>query len=531
MSKNTGGKSWTKQQHSYAIAEVGVARERSTFMRPSRTLTAIDGAFIYPVYVDEVLPGDTFQMSAGLIGRLATPLKPFMDRLYIDVFYFFVPNRLLWQNWKKFQGEKRDPGDSSTFTVPQIEIAGGAGGNTLADYMGIPIQATTFKVNAMPFRAYNLIYNEFFRDTNLQDSVVTTMTDADSMEADYVLLKRGKRKDYITSCLPWPQRPGVGVTPGIISGTVPVTSTGMGGPKWKMDGVKDRLLEAINTAGTVGVTGPAVDIGDGLTWDEDAGQTGLEAVLDTAQANTINQLRQSIAIQQLLELDARGGARYTEQLKARFGVTSPDHRLQRPEYLGGGHVNINVTSVPATNSEGSTNQGDLAGYGVAQGNAGGFTKSFTEHGIILGLVNLRADYTYFEGVPRFWSRQTRYDYYEPALAHLGEQAVLNQEVFVSNDANDVLVFGYQERFSEYKYGNSMVTSVMRPNNTVPLDVWHLAEEFGSLPTLNATFIEENPPIDRVTIVGSQPNLILDMYFQNRCTRVMPVFNTPGLQRL
>ncbi len=526
--KNTAGKSWTKSQHSYAVGEVGIARERSTFMRPSRTLTGIDGGVIYPVLIDEVLPGDTFQVSAGLIGRLATPFKPFMDHLYIDTFYFFVPNRLVWDNWQKFQGEQAKPGDSITFTVPQISIAvtPSLGGGTLADYMGIPIQANAYKVNALPFRMYNLIWAEFFRDQNLQDSPVLDKGDADSTEADHVLLKRGKRKDYLTGCLPWPQKPGVGVTPGIISGTVPVTATTAGVPSWLVGG-DIRTLGGTASAQTV-LWNANLGLTDATAkWSD----TALEADLDTAQANTINQLRQSIAIQQLLELDARGGTRYVEQLKARFGVTSPDFRLQRPEYLGGGHVTINVTTVPATNDSANVDLGELAGYGVAQGNAGGFTHSFTEHGFVIGLVSMRADYTYFEGLPRFWRRQTRYDFYEPALAHLGEQAVLNSEIFISNDANDDLVFGYQERFSEYKYGNSMVTSVMRPNNEFPLGVWHLAEEFGTLPTLNAAFIEENPPIDRVTIVGDEPNVILDMYFQNRCTRVMPVFNTPGLKRL
>ncbi len=527
-SKGTAGKSWTKQQHSYAVGEVGISRERSTFMRPSRTLTGIDAGFIYPVLVDEVLPGDTFQVSAGLLGRLSTPIRtPIMDRIYLDTFFFFVPNRLVWENWQRFQGEKDDPGDVTTYSIPQMEIAGGdINNNNLADYMGIPVRVVNFKVNALPFRGYSLIWNEYFRDTNLQDSIVVDKDNADSTESDYVLQRRGKRKDYLTGCLPWPQRPGDGLTPGIISGTVPVVGTTVGIPSLDVGGLTAQTMGSLGSGSFMHWAGsPTSDAT--AKWNV----TGLEADLDNAQANNINQLRQSIAIQQLLELDARGGTRYKEQLKARFGVTTPDFRLQRPEYLGGGSTQVGITTVPATNQSSQIDQATLAGYGVAQGSAGGFTHSFTEHGFVFCLISMRADYTYFQGLPRFWRRETRYDFFEPALAHLGEQAVLNSEIFVSNDANDDLVFGYQERFSEYKYGNSMVTSVMRPDNEFPLDIWHLAEEFPSLPTLGSVFIEENPPIPRVLKLTDQSQVILDIYFQNRCTRVMPVFNTPGLKRL
>ena len=527
--KNSSNKGHAQRQHEYSVAEVGVSRERSTFARPSRTLTAIDAGKLYPILVDEVLPGDTFQLSAGLVGRLATPQRPFMDNLYVDTFYFFVPNRLVWENWQKFQGEKENPDDSTTYSVPQIEIQGGItmGLNRLADYMGLPTIAEDMEVNAMPFRAYNLIWNEFFRDQNLQDSVTNDKGDANSLESDHVLKRRGKRKDYLTGCLPWPQR---GETePGVISGTVPVTSTGDGIPQFNLAGGTFGLQ---NGSGVLDFSArwdgtPSSDESD-ASWSD----TKLEANLDSAQANTINQLRQSMAIQQLLELDARGGTRYKEQLKARFGVTTPDFRLQRPEYLGGGHQPINVTAVPGTNQAPATSAvGELGGYGTAYGNAGGFTHSFTEHGYVIALASVRADYTYFEGVPRHWSRETRYDYYEPALAHLGEQPVYNKEIFVSNDPLiDNAVFGYQERFSEYKYGNTMVTSILRPSAAIPIDYWHLAEKFSTLPTLGDDFIQEDPPVDRVSVLGTEPHVILDVYFQNKTTRVMPVFNTPGLTR-
>jgi len=488
---------------------------------------------IYPIIVDEVLPGDTFQLTCQIKAWLATPLKPFLDNLILSTFFFFVPNRLVWENWQKFQGEKENPDDSTSYTVPQIEISGGVSLNAdMGDYMGIPINAIDIEVNAMPFRGYNLIWNEFFRDQFLQDKVPQDKGDANSLESDHLIMHRGKRKDYLTGCLPFPQAPGDTV-PGIISGTVPVTAAGDGIPTFDLAGVTASPLKGGRTAAVQAEWVSAASSNSSAEWNE----TKLEADLDTAEANTINQLRQSIAIQQTLELDARGGLRYTEQLKARFGVTSSDQRLQRPEYLGGGSLNVSVTPVPITTQGTDTGSstdgftGQLAGFGTAQGNAGGFTHSFTEHGYVIGLVSLRSDYTYFEGVPRHWSRETRYDYYEPSLAHLGEQPVYNKEIFVSNDANDDLVWGYQERFAEYKYGNSMCTAIMRPNFIAPLSQWHLAEEFGTLPTLGDTFIQEDPPVDRVIAVTSEPHLLMDCYFTNRTTRVMPVFNTPGLTRL
>jgi len=530
-SKSTAGRGMARQQHSFAVAQTGINRERSSIDRPSRTLTAIDGAYIYPVLVDEVLPGDTFQLQMQIKGWLATPLLPFLDNLYISTFFFFVPNRLVWDNWKYFQGEKDNPGDTTTYSVPQIDILGGfdTGVNKLADYMGIPTIATTFEVNAMPFRGYNLIYNEFFRDTNLQDSVTEDKGDANSTEANHVLLKRGRRKDYLTGALPWPQRGTV--EPGIISGVVPVQTTDTSILFEDESGNESTLTHDTTVTPKITHTGvpDTFDVGEALRFGS---VTGLEANLATATANTINQLRLSVAIQHVLELDARAGTRLTEQIKARFGVTSADSRLQRPEYLGGGQVNVSMTPVPGTN-QGPDPQdvGRLGAYGMVNGSAGGFTHSFTEHGYILGLVNLRADYTYSEGVPRHWMRTTRYDYYEPSFAHLGEQAVLNREIFVSNDSNDVATWGFQERFSEYKYGNSMVTSILRPNAFTSIAQWHLGEEFQTLPTLGAAFIVDNPPIDRVISVTSEPHFILDCYFSNRTTRVMPVFNTPGLTRL
>lgn len=540
--KGGTGKSFSKSQHSFAVAQPTVSRERSTIDRPSRTLTAIDSSIIYPILVDEVLPGDTFKLTCQMKAWLATPLKPFLDNLYINTFFFFVPNRLVWNNWIYFQGQQDTPGDTTDFTVPQIDVAGGsaAGANKLADYMGIPTIATTKEVNALPFRGYNLIYQEFFRDQNLQNEVTLDKGDANSTEANHVLLRRGKRKDYITGSLPWPQKPHdvLSTLPGVISGVVPVTATGQTIRMADQSGNESELESATATvsilfSGTPDTLDTAEDLKFGTV-------TGLEADLDTAVSNTINQLRQSIAIQQLLELDARGGTRHIEQIKARFGVTSSDYRLQRPEYLGGGQINISVSPVPGTNNASGASPpgvGDLGAFGGASGNCGGFTHSFTEHGYVLGLVSARSDISYQEGIPRHWSRLTRFDYYEPALAHLGEQPVYNQEVFVSNvDVDDIgalAVWGYQERFAEYKYGNSMITSIMRSNHATPIDFWHLGERFTTAPTLNAAFIVDNTldVLDRAIVVATEPQILMDCYFTNKCTRVMPVFNTPGLTRL
>lgn len=526
---------WTQEQHKFSVAQAGVNRERSTFAMPSRTITAFDAGTLIPFYAEEILPGDTHKVSTQILGRLATPHRPFLDNIWLDTFFFFIPNRLVWENWKYFQGEKADPGDTTTYTIPQIDIAGGVttGLNKLADYFGITTQATTYEVNALPFRGYNLVYNEFFRDQNLQDSVTLDTGDANSTEANHVILPRGRRKDYLTGCLPWPQR-GDSVklnlgTRADVKGIAKQTQTYITGPL-------SAAYETGETGSTIFQDGQVILSGtdERFVVEEDPDNSGfpnIYADLTNATAATVNQLRQSIAIQQVLELDARAGTRHPEQIKARFGVTSPDARLQRPEYLGGSSQNISVTAVPVTTANATQDPGDLGGYGMAYGSVGGYTHSFTEHGWVLGIASLRADYTYFQGIPRKWARLTRYDFYEPAFAALGEQPVYNSEIYVSNDANDALVFGYQERFGEYKYGVSMVTGIMSPNAVTNLAVWHVAEKFSALPTLGATFIEENPPIDRLIQVTSEPHFLCDFYIGNQCTRVMPVFNTPGLRRL
>lgn len=535
MSKNrrtNKRKSFSRNQHSFAVSPM-VSRPRSTFSRPSRTVTAIDAGILYPVNVEEILPGDTFSVTQRNFGRLATPLKPFMDNLWLDTFVFFVPHRLVWEHWQQFQGERDSPLDDPTiYNIPEISIAGNpmAGLNKLADYMGLPTQATNNLVSSLPFRSYNLIWNEFFRDQNIQDPVVVDKDDANSTETDYVLLNRGKRKDYFTGALPWPSKGDAVDIP--IGGTAPVVSTAAGTMWLKDQDGTEREVDS-TTLGNLQLDSNPLTAGQ-MRWPTTQ-LTNLEANLNLADGVTLNTFRNAVAIARVLELDARTGTRYVEALKGRWGVTSPDFRLQRPEYISGASQNISVIPVPATTDQtlgDNKDVGDLGGYGITAGQ-NSYTHSFTEHGTLLTLVSVRSDYMYWQGTQRMWHRSTREDFYEPELAHLGEQPIYQKEIYTIGASNpdDDIVFGYQERFSEYKYGHSMCTGIMRPGALSPLSQWHLAQQFTSAPTLDENFIIEDPPIDRVIAINTEPHLLLDVFFSRNCTRVMPVFNTPGLERL
>lgn len=494
---------------------------RASFNRSSGYKTTFNGGDLVPIFVDEVVPGDTFSLRASLFGRLATPLKPIMDNLFLDTFFFFVPNRLVWDNWQRFCGEQDKPDDSTDFSVPQITDNSQFDTGDIGDYFGLPIGTGVFNCNALPFRAYNLIWNEFFRDQNLQDSVTVPKGDGPDAQNLYNLLKRGKRHDYFTSCLPWPQK-----------GPASVISLGTLAPVGALDGVSGTQVHVNNleVAGSrYGLQSPSttVDFATSVTGDD----SDLYADLSNATSITINQLRESFQIQKLLERDARGGTRYTEIIRSHFGVVSPDARLQRPEFLGGGTsaVNVNPVAQVSASSEASTPQGNLAAYGTVSGHRHGFTKSFTEHGYIIGLVNVRADLSYQQQMQRLWSRDGRFDFYWPALAHLGEQAVLNKEIHYSGTpATDDAVFGYQERFAEYRYRPSQITGKFRSIAAEPLDVWHLAQQFQNTPVLGPTFIQDQPPIDRIIAVKTEPHFLLDVYFQLRCVRPMPVYGVPGL---
>jgi hypothetical protein len=512
---------------------------RSSFDRTHGHKTTFDPGYLVPIYVDEALPGDTFNMKMTGFARLSTPLKPYMDNAYFNTFFFAVPNRLVWDNWQKFNGEQESPGDSTDYLVPQV-VAPATNGwvvnEDLSDYFGLPCGVPNISVSALWHRAYNLIYNEWFRDENLDDPAPVNKGDGPDDNLDYIIRKRGKRHDYFTSCLPWPQK-GESVSiplgqfaplAGDPANPFPTFQPGNTmGPGHSLNIYKDDSGGAGNFASYVRFDNSAYNTQADLYWDNPA----LVADLSNATSATINELRQAFQIQKLYERDARGGTRYTEIIRSHFGVVSPDARLQRPEYLGGGQSPINITQVPQTGGSGAnvdTPQGNLAAFGTSLMHNHGFKKSFTEHCIIIGLVCVRADLTYQRGINRMFSRRGRFDFYWPALSHIGEQAVLSQELYCDGSSGDTEVFGYQERYAEYRYKPSMITGEFRSNFAQSLDYWHLSQDFASRPLLNGAFIQEDPPFDRVVAVPSEPKFIADFYFQLRCARPMPVYGVPGL---
>lgn len=542
--------------------------QRSAFNRSSGYKTTFNEGYLIPFYCDEILPGDTFKLKHSILARLMTPIVPFMDNVFLETFFFFVPYRLVWENWQKFCGERENPEDSTDFLVPVLTAPeNGFSNMSIFDYFGLPTHIAGFKFNSLPFRAYNLIWNEWFRDENLQDSVTVAKGDEDSL-ANYTLLKRGKRHDYFTSCLPWPQKGEAVNIP--LSGEISADSTfndlklPHGFPRegttntygyFRIGGTDDTGYKsiALDTTKLEGsdvypfrITSPGSSSTDvGLAVFDDnvritpsfAADLASKLHVTAGDSISVNDLRMAFQVQRMLEKDARGGTRYTELLRQHFSVISPDARLQRPEYLGGSSTKLNVDPVAQTSqtSSDTTPQGNLAAFGYFADHKSIFNRSFVEHGIIIGLLNVRADLTYQQGLERFWSRQTRYDFYWPSLAHLGEQAVLNKEIYtqgpsvLDTDGNvvDEKVFGYQERFAEYRYKNSLITGKLRSNDSQTLDFWHLSQNFANLPTLSSDFIEDNPPIDRVVAVQDEPHFIADVYFHLNCVRPMPLYSVPG----
>lgn len=514
---------------------------RSSFDRSHGLKTTFDAGKLIPIYVDEALPGDTFKMRATLFGRLATPIAPIMDNLFLDTHYFAVPLRLLWENWEKFNGAQDNPDDSTDYVVPTMAAPATTGYDegTLSDYLTIPTKVPDLEHASFWHRAYNLIYNEWYRDQNLQDSVVVDTDDGPDDPTDYTLLNRGKRHDYFTSCLPWPQKgPAVDIP---LGEQAPVSGIGMqtqvfgtgAQSAYETDGTGASTYQDWKNTGLIS--------GDNYIYVEEdpnnAGFPNIRVDLTEATAATINSLRQAFQIQKLYERDARGGTRYIEIILSHFGVSSPDSRLQRPEYLGGSSNRININPVTQTSETATTPQGNLSAFGTVLDRSGKFTHSFTEHCIVIGLASVRADLTYQQGLDKKFSRSSRFDFYWPALAHLGEQAVLNQEIYAQDPATDTgstgtpdneKVFGYQERFAEYRYFPSKITGLFRSNATASLDSWHLSQDFSTLPALNDSFMQENPPIDRVIAVPDEPHLILDCYFNLKCARPMPTYSVPGL---
>ena len=528
---------------------------RTKFDRSHVYKTTFNSGKLIPVFVDEVLPGDTTRMSVNYFARLATPIKPIMDNIYFDWFFFFVPNRLVWDHWQNFCFEQEDPDDSTDYVIPTI-TAGNNSNNlyvgTLWDYFGLPVNTGTLRgISALPFRAVYLIWNEWFRDENLQKSVKIEKGDVNGVldssrkseqpswvfkpgttdsVAGHACPPRGKRHDYFTSALPWTQKgPGVEIPIGdraSILGFKTATTPNLPGFSAEYNttlGSQSKWYPGNTYNNPPSVSNVKLSY---VTSDV----SGVYADLSSATSYTINSLRTAFQMQKFYERLARGGSRYTEVLRSFFGVVSPDARLQRPEFLGSFTKMVNVNPIAQTSATDNTSpQGNLSAYGVTASKFHGFTKSFVEHGYILGFVSARADITYQQGINKMWLRSTVYDFYWPTFAHLGEQAIELREIYAQGSEADTTVFGYQERYAEYRYKPSQITGKFRSSVTGGnLDIWHLSQFFKNAPTLNEEFIVENPPISRVIAVQDEPEFLLDIGFRYTTVRPMPMFGTPGL---
>lgn len=548
------GRRVTDRQYSFATTPT-VNAPRSVFNRSCGIKTTFDSGFLVPIFLDEVLPGDSFSLRCNLFARLITPITPVFDNMTLDTFFFFVPNRRLWDNWQAFMGERENPDDDpSIYQMPMMDSpSGGWTAQSLGCYFGLPI-LKDIRHSSLPMRGYNWIYNEWFRDQNLIDSVTVNRGDSDDPASDYTVLKRTKRHDYFTSCLPWPQKGPSAPLP--LGDTAPVLfpnakatgvsrSSGTTPPEFGMasetgplkyvwsdqgPGADDNpvLFSALSGSGDLFWVDPKLHVSQDAMFGSGQAMDGVVTDLSAATAATINELRQAFQIQKMFERDARGGTRYIEIIRSHFGVVSPDARQQRPEYLGGGSAKVLVNPVPQTSETATSVQGNLAAYGTGTITGHGFAKSFTEHGWIIGLMCARADLNYQQGIERMWSRQSKFDFYWPAFSHLGEQSVLSKEIYADGTSADDDVFGYQERYAEYRYKPSRITGLMRSDAPGTLHIWHLAQDFATRPVLGKTFIEEDPPVDRITAVTNEPHFKLDGTISFRCARPIPTRSIPGL---
>lgn len=526
---------------------------RSTFATSHTYKNTLDVDYLYPILCREVLPGDVHDGTITIFARLNNLIFPLMDNVELETFFFFVPNRLVWDNWVKFMGEQKNPSDSINYTIPQlVSPAGGFIVGGLADAFGLPTvgqigSGATISVNALPFRAYNLIFNEWFRDQNLMNSVPVPTGDGPDNINDYTREKRCKRHDYFTSCLPWPLKGGVNIAMPV-GGSAPVKTQAtdlVTGPqnaaRWLTTSGAQMSGSTLLQSGTGAPGRPT--IGESLQAPSNSPSTwlaiyptNLYADLSSATGATINAMRLAASTQQFLEKDARGGTRYTELLRNHFGVTPEDARLQRPEFIGGGRSHVQTQAIPQTSATKATGSdtplGSLSGQSVIS-DQHRFKYHATEHGYIIGLANITGEITYQQGLHKMWSRTTRFDFYWPTFANLGEQAVLNKEIYARGDANDNNVFGYQERWAEYRYQPSQICGLFRSTAANNIDDWHLSEQFLNLPTLNATFIRQNTPASRVLAAGSQANgmqILWDSVYNIKTTRPIPTYSVPGLVR-
>lgn len=523
--------------------QVGVSRSR--FQRNSDNKTTFNTGDVIPIYLDEVLPGDTHQIDVACVMRMATPIFPVMDNAFCDFYFFFVPNRLLWEHWKEFMGENKETAwtPKTEYSVPQVTApTGGWAEGTLADYLGLPTKVEGISVSALPGRAYGLIYNEWFRNQNVTQPTLVEVTDAtttgkndgsktnDSAITLAKPLKAAKVFDYYTGALPEPQKGEPIMLP--LAGAAPIYGYGTASLKEKLTDEDVGLIKQFIPyfAGKNGDELSGAKPAQFYTEIDDSLHPVLGADLSAVTSATINQLRQAFQIQKLLEKDARGGTRYREVLREHFGVISPDSRMQIPEYLGGYRLPINVSQVIQTSSTDSTSPlGNTAALSVTTMNKSMFTKSFTEHGFIVGLAVVRTDQTYQQGIERMWSRTGRYDYYWPVLANIGEQAILNKEIYAQGNAKDNEAFGYQEAWADYRYKPSKVTGLFRSNAQQSLDAWHYAQDYDALPTLSTAWMEQGETEMKRTLArNDQPDFIADFYFMNKTTRCMPIYSIPGL---